>query len=61
MEDKDDGKDDDVDDRYYARRLPDGLVHASQVSDDITFQRDDSDEAKVQSLSYFFRKIRKCL
>ena len=56
MEDKDDAKDakDDDDDRYYTRRLPDGLVHASQVSDDITFQRDDSDEAKVQSLSYFF-------
>ena len=36
------------------RHLPDGLVHASQVSNDITFQRDDTDEAKVQSLSYFF-------
>ena len=56
MEDNDDAKDakDNDDDRYYTRRLPDGLVHASQVSDDITFQRDDSDEAKVQSLSYFF-------
>jgi DNA-directed RNA polymerase subunit E'/Rpb7 len=36
------------------RIMPDGLVYAQNVSDDLTFQRDDTDEAKKQSLSYFF-------
>ena len=58
MEKEEEEKEEQVEERDRERRrrrpLPDGLVHASQVSNDITFQRDDADEAKVQSLSYFF-------
>jgi|TARA_B110000208_G_scaffold94567_1_gene118580 hypothetical protein len=32
----------------------DGLVHCTQVSDDLTFTRDDSDDAKVMAMEYFF-------
>ena len=32
----------------------DGLVHCSQVSDELTFAREDSDDAKVMAMEYFF-------
>lgn len=34
----------------------DGLVHCSQVSDELTFTREDSDDAKVMAMEYFFPK-----
>ena len=34
----------------YAR---DGLVHCTQVSDELTFSREDTDDAKVMAMEYF--------
>ena len=34
----------------------DGLVHCANVSDELTFQRDDSDDAKVMAMEYFHPK-----
>lgn len=33
-----------------------GLVHNSQISEDMVFSREDDDEAKVQAMEYFAPK-----
>ena len=33
-----------------------GLVHNSQISEDVVFSREDDDEAKVQAMEYFAPK-----
>ena len=37
-----------------AGKARDGLVHCTQVSDELTFAREDSDDAKVMAMEYFF-------
>ena len=32
----------------------DGLVHCANVSDELTFRRDDGDDAKVMAMEYFY-------
>ena len=34
----------------------DGLVHCANISDELTFRRDDSDDAKVMAMEYFYPK-----